>query len=171
MLFVAVDPGLSGACAVLGHDRLRALFDIPTMPDPSVGDGAMVQRKVDGRELVKLLRQHCPAGEPVWSVVESVRVMGGQNNAMQTQGSLLRTLGAVEAVLECLGWPPEYVAPQTWKRHFGLVNAKWTDTERKRHALECARRLYPACALIARAKDHNRAEALLMAHHAQQVMA
>jgi hypothetical protein len=146
---------------VLDHNGLRAVFDIPVMPIPGVGPKAMVQSKVDARALVKLLRQHCPAGEAVRSVIEGVNVMGGKDNAVQTQGSLLRTLGAIETVLECLGWAPGYANPQTWKRFFGLIDSKLTDTaQRKRKALECARRLYPQCNEIARAKDHNREDAI-----------
>lgn len=171
MIVVSIDPGLSGACAVLDHKGLLAVFDLPTMQDPSVGPAAKVQTKVDGRALVRLLRHHCPAAEPVQSVVEAVRVMGGKDNAVQTQGSLLRTLGTVETVLECLGWPPEYANPMTWKRYFGLVDSELTATQRKTKALECARRLYPGRNEIARAKDHNRAESLLIAHWYREVRA
>lgn len=164
MIVIAFDPGLTGAGAVLDHNGLRAVFDMPVMPIPGVGPKAMVQSKVDGRALVRLLRQHCPAGEAVRSVIEGVNVMGGKDNAVQTQGSLLRTLGAIETVLEVLGWAPSYANPQTWKRFFGLVDSKLSASQRKRAALECARRLYPQCNEIARAKDHNRAESILIAH-------
>ena len=171
MIVLAIDPGLSGACSVLDHNGLRAVFDLPTMPIPGVGPKAMIQNKVDGRTLVKVLRQHCPAGEPVKAVIEAVNVMGGKDNAVQTQGSLLRTLGAVETVLECLGWAPEYANPQTWKRFFGLIDSELTPAQRKAKALQCARRLYPQCNEIARAKDHNRAEAMLIAHWFREVRA
>jgi hypothetical protein len=171
MIVIGIDPGLSGACSVLDHNGLRAVFDLPVMPIPGVGPKAMIQNKVDGRALVKLLRQHCPPGEAVQSVIEAVNVMGGKNNAVQTQGSLLRTLGAIEAVLECLGWAPEYANPQTWKRHFGLIDSELSDAQRKAKAMQCARRLYPQCNEIARAKDHNRAESILIAHWWQGVKA
>lgn len=171
MVVVAVDPGLTGACAVLDHKGVRAVFDLPTMQDPSVGPAARVQTKVDGRSLVRLLRQHCPAGESVHAVLEAVRVMGGKDNAVQTQGSLLRTLGTVETVLECLGWAPEYVSPQTWKRFFGLIDSELKPAQRKAKSLQCARRLYPFCPDIGLAKFHNRAEAILLAHWFREVKA
>lgn len=176
MIVVAVDPGLSGACAVLDQNGLRALFDLPTMADPIAGPAAKIRTKIDGRALVRLLRQHCPAGEPVRSVLEAIRPMapkkdGGKDHTAQSQGSLLRTLGAIETVLECLGWAPAYAAPQTWKRHFGLIGADLKPAERKRKSLEVARRLYPQCNEIARAKDHNRAESLLIGHYFRQVNA
>lgn len=164
-LVLGIDPGLTGACAVIDHNGLRAVFDLPTMPIPGVGPKAMVQRKLDAHALCRLLLQHCPASEGKPTVViESVSTMGGKNNAVQTQGSLLRTLGALESVVECLRFPVNYAAPQTWKRFYGLIDSELTDTERKRKAMECARRLYPTCAEIGRAKDHNRAESILLAH-------
>ena len=165
MLVVGCDPGLSGACAVRERNGLRAVFDLPTMPIPGVGPKALVQRKIDGRALLKLLMQHCPPTEakPV-IVIEAVGTMGGANNAVQTQGSLLRTLGAIETVAECMAWRVEYAQPMTWKRWFNLVDSKLSVQERKALALATARRLYPDCRDIARAKDHNRAESMLLAH-------
>lgn len=65
---------------------------------------AKTQRKLDGRAFCALLLKACPAAEGKPTVViEAVATMGGQNNAVQTQGSLLRTLGAAETVPECLG--------------------------------------------------------------------
>lgn len=165
MIVVSFDPGLTGAGAVLDHNGLRAVFDIPTMPIPGVGPKALVQRKLDAHALCRILLEQCPAAEGKPKVViEAVGTMGGKNNSVQTQGSLLRTLGALEAVVECLGFPVDYAAPQTWKRFFGLIDSELSSTERKAKALEVARRLYPCCADIGRAKDHNRAESILIAH-------
>ena len=168
MLIVGIDPGLTGACAVVGHNGLQDVFDLPTMPIPGVGPKAMVQRKIDGRALLNLLQKACPAaeGKPTF-VIEAVGTMGGANNAVQTQGSLLRSLGAIETVAECLLCKVVYVAPQSWKRTFGLIDPLVKQAPRKARALETARRSYPACAALGRAKDHNRAEAILIAHYAR----
>lgn len=169
MIVAAIDPGLTGACTVLDHNGLRAVFDLPTMADPVAGPAAKIKSKIDGRALVRLLRQHCPVGEPVRAVIETIRPMppkrdGGKDQTAQSQGSLLRTFGAIENTLECLGWRPEYVPPQTWKRYFGLIDSELSTAQRKAKAVQCARRLYPQCNEIARAKDHNRAESILIAH-------
>jgi crossover junction endodeoxyribonuclease RuvC len=164
MVVVSIDPGLTGACAVIDHNGLRALFDLPTMPIPGVGLDAMVKSKIDGKAFAGLLREHIHVGESAQAVIEAVGTMGGKNNAIQTQGSLLRSLGAIEAVIECCRIPLSYAHPQTWKRTFGLIDSKLSDTKRKAKAMQCARRLYPTCGQISRAKDHNRAEALLIGH-------
>ncbi|APW38468.1 hypothetical protein RD110_15715 [Rhodoferax koreense] len=173
MIVVSIDPGLTGACAVLGHNGLRAVFDLPTMKIPNIGPKAMVQNKIDGRALCSLLLQHCPAAEGTPTVViEAVGTMGGANNAVQTQGSLLRSLGAIETVAECLKFPVVYANPQTWKRWYGLIQngalTELTASQRtaaaKRKAMDTARALFPGCAEISRAKDHNRAESILLGH-------
>lgn len=122
------------------------------------GDG-MVTRKIDGRALVELLRRHTVPGEPVQVFLEQVGTMGGKNNAVQTQGSLMRTLGAIEAVLECLRMPPQMVYPQKWKAFYAL-------DKNKAAALAKARLLYPAMSgtSLKLAKHHNRAESILIAH-------
>lgn len=172
MLFIGIDPGLRGAVSVLDHNGLRAVFDLPVMKDPIAGPNAKIQRKIDSHTLAALLLNSCPAseGKPT-AVIEAVATMGDKNNSVQSQGSLLRTLGALEAVLECLGWAPTYVRPQAWKKFYGLINADQTDTQRKRASLECARRLYPVCGDLARAADHNRSEAILLAHYLMRRMA
>lgn len=162
MIIISIDPGLTGACSVLDHNGLRAVFDLPTMKIPGVGPTAMVQKKIDGAAFKALLLKHCPAGESVRAVIEAVGTMGGANNAVQTQGSLLRSLGAIETVLECLGLKPVYAHPQTWKKAFGLIDSNLSDRERKAKAMDCARRLYPQCAEFSRVRDHNRAESALI---------
>ena len=72
MIVLGIDPGLTGACTVLGHSKLLAVFDIPTMPIPGVGPKALVKSKVDGLALKTKLLELCPAGEPISAVVEAV---------------------------------------------------------------------------------------------------
>lgn len=166
MIVIGIDPGLTGACAVMDHNGVRAVFDLPIMKAPDVGPDAMVQNKIDGRALCQLLLKHCPASEGKPHVIlEKVGTMGGKNNAVQTQGALLRTLGAVETVLECLNYKIQYVAPQSWKKRFGLKSEK-------SKSLETARRLHPeVLAELKRVKDHNRAEAVLLAHYGRMEVA
>ncbi|MDZ7892349.1 MAG: hypothetical protein U5L73_11405 [Rhodoferax sp.] len=176
MIVISIDPGLTGACSIIDHNGLRAVFDLPTMPIPGVGPAALVKCKLDGVAFKNLLLKHCPAGESARAVIEAVGTMGGKNNAIQTQGSLLRTLGAIETVLELLGLKPTYAHPQTWKRYFGLIESstfgpKATPTQMKAKSLATARRLYPHCTEFKRARDHNRAESALLGHWMQKELA
>lgn len=163
MRVIGVDPGLTGGCAILDGSGVRALFPVPTMLIPGIGPTAKVKRKVDGRAFCALLLQHCPPaeGKPTF-VLEAVGTMGGKNNSVQSQGSLLRSLGALETVAECLNWPVVYVPALTWKRFYGLIDPNLKDSQRKAKALQTTRTLYPA-AHLPLAADHNKAEAILLA--------
>lgn len=162
MISIGIDPGLSGAVAFVDH-RSCVVEDLPTVALPGNG---LVTRKIDGRAFAELLRRYTVAGEPVQVFLEQVSTMGGKNNAVQTQGSLMRTLGAIEAVLECMRMPPKMVYPQKWKGWYGLIDPDTTTAKKKGAALTKARELYPSIAktTLRLADHHNRAEALLIAH-------
>lgn len=170
MITVGIDPGLTGALAFIGRGSVH-IEDIPTLPVPG---GGLVSRRIDGRRLAEIVRHHCPADAAVLVCCEAVGVMGGQNNAVQTQGSLLRSLGAIEAVFDVLRWPCVMVSARAWQKHFGLIGKKAEKRERGTlpAAILTARTLYPNAAhQLQRVKDHNRAEALLIAHFGMGSMA
>lgn len=149
---IGIDPGLSGAISFVS-ERGCVVEDLPTMPLPGNG---LITKKIDGRALAQLIRRHVPIGDVAMVFCEQVNTMGGKNNAVQTQGSLMRTLGAIEAVLECMGMAPTMLSPQKWKRFYGL------DSDKK-NSLAAARALYED-APLSLAKHHNRAEAMLIGH-------
>jgi crossover junction endodeoxyribonuclease RuvC len=158
MIILGIDPGITGAVAAIDRAGWPQIYDLPTTPLPGAG---LVRRRIDGRALIEILRALVPPGEVAQVHVEQVGAMGGKNNATQTVFSLGRTLGAIEALCEAARWPIAMVQPKAWKEFYGLGKDKGA-------ALELARRLYPD-APLPRMKDHNRAEALLIAHRARQL--
>jgi len=72
------------------------------------------------------------------------------------------TYGMLKAVsLLATNEPPEFVAPQRWKSYFRLIS------EDKAASRGLALRLWPDQEhVLTRVKDHNRAEAMLIAHWA-----
>jgi len=160
---IGIDPGLTGGvAAVYPHDRHCAVRTLPTTP---LAGGGLVKNRIQARDLMLMLRELAPADYAVAVYLEHVQTMGGQNNAVQTQGSLMRTLGAIEAALDIWRITPKIVTPQAWKKHFGLKRAKKeTDSAWKARSLAVARKLYPNADLPL-AGDHNKAEALLIAHY------
>ncbi len=109
---------------------------------------SFVPRRIDGRALALLIRQHASQGEPLRVYCERVQAPmrgGSGNSAIQAEGSLMRTLGAIEAVCDVLCASPELVLPQTWQAFYGLVG-KGVEL-RERGALPAATRkaleLYP----------------------------
>ena len=156
MIIIGIDPGLTGACSFIDtRTKACSVHDLPTMPLPGNG---LIKRKIDGLALAQLLRVHAPVDEDAASFLEQVGAMGSKNNAVQTQVSLGRSLGAIEAVLECFRRPPAMLHPQTWKKRFGLGSDKAL-------ARQIAVSLYPMLAEdLKLVKHHNRAEAVLIAH-------
>jgi hypothetical protein len=163
---VGIDPGLDGAIAFIRDEHLLTIEDMPTRELPV---GEFISRRVDGGGLFDLLTRHC-GDDDVRVFVELVRVLphgGAKNNSAQIQGSLVRTLGAIEAVCDVFGAPATLVTPQQWQAHFGLVSKdrEFRTKGALPEAVQTARRLYPRAApLLARVKDHNRGESLLIAH-------
>jgi crossover junction endodeoxyribonuclease RuvC len=176
VIVVGIDPGLSGAIAAI-NTRTGGVV-IEDMPTKETGAGGTVQRRIDGRALAVMLRRLAPADEVgdkgPFVVCELVHAIAGKRDGqggMQQMGSLMRTLGAVEAVLDAMQFESTYVRPQGWRPIYGGSLKVDEPDQRKRveaqkkAARELAMRMYPAAQdLLKRVKDHNRAEALLIAH-------
>lgn len=155
MILLGVDLGLDGAIARVESRGASAIEDIPTFALRSKG---MVKRAIAPVELMAVLRGLVPAGEKALAVVEEVHTFPSNKNAPQAGGSLMETKGCVRAVLALAGIEAHWVDPQAWKALYGL-NAS------KEASLGIARTLYPELQhRLTRKLDHNRAEALLLAH-------
>lgn len=152
MIIIGIDPGLTGAIAFVDSRGTCAIEDLPTIALPGAG---MIKRRIDGKALADIVRRFVPAGEKAYATVEDVQARGG--SAIQTMGSMMRSVGAIETVIEMLRLPIHPVTPQAWKKHYGLKADKSA-------SLATARALYPS-APLSLAKHHNRAEALLIAHY------
>lgn len=169
MIAIAIDIGLTGAVAFVSHQGTCKVFDMPTAEDRK-------GRRVDARALLDMIRANAPIGEPLLVGFEDVRPRfqgnsHGATNTMHSQGSMMRTRGAIEAVLDIVKLTPQAITPQTWKAFFGLKGVGKTEptlakaqTAKKRAALDVARSLYPDAELHLQ-KHHNRAEAVLIGHY------
>lgn len=168
VIHLGIDIGLTGAICALGPDSLQ-LEDMPTTPK---GDA------IDAFALAQLIRRLVPATEACQAVIEDVRPrpMGNANahgNSMHSQGSLMRSRGAVEATLQILRIPTIVVQPQTWKREFGLLRKPGLDGKREPVDKDAARLfaigLWPhlGASGLHLKKHHNRADAALLARFGQ----
>lgn len=156
---IGLDIGLTGAIAAITEGRGARVFDLPTTP------ASETHRRLDGRALILMVRELVPADLAAVAYMEDVQPRpmgngGAHGNTMHSQGSLMRSRGIIEAVFDIARIPLETVRPQAWKRHFALIRAA------KDESLHVAKRLYPGSAGdLARKRDHNRAEAILIAHY------
>lgn len=156
MIAIGIDPGLTGAIALVDMSRgLLEVADMPTSPN-GLKSGSM-RRWVAAHGLVDLMREwatrHRLAAEYVAVAME--RPIPMPTLPAQTVACQFDTVGAIRGVLAARGWPLTMVEPRAWKGRYGLK----ADKDESRAA---CRRLYPA-APIERVRDHNRAEAILIA--------
>lgn len=151
MIALGIDIGITGAMCAVDSTRSASIEDLPVTEDAA-------GKRIAGRKLLDLVRAMVPPGHSALAVLEDVRPRPGPNTA-HTMGSLMGTRRAIEAVLDVAGIRIVAVQPQTWKRFYALGADKG-------EALQKARTMYPALAhMLKRQKDHNRAEALLIAHY------
>jgi crossover junction endodeoxyribonuclease RuvC len=148
MRILGVDPGVKGGLAII------ELADMPVVVDaidiPTIGSGA--KERVDVIDIstwVALLR-------PAFAFIERAQAMPRQGASSGFKFG--RATGAIEAAIALSGLPVEIVEPSVWKRALRLPG-KDKEAARQR-ALE----LFPgAHSLLARKRDHGRAEAILIA--------
>jgi crossover junction endodeoxyribonuclease RuvC len=155
---VGIDPGVTGAFAVLDHDG--ALIGVEDLPIAEYHSTRWVDAARFTSRLFALL-----SGKPARAFIEQTHAMPGMGSKASSSKGL--TLGSVLAGVQMAQVSIELVSPATWKRALGLIAPKSTDIDRKRASLSRARLLYPV-APLEREKDHNRAEALLIAHWARE---
>lgn len=158
-IFVGVDPGLSGAIGVIkatgvfteGRDEVE-VWDLPI-----IGEGPA--KCVDGDALFLDLEEARTNGEGVWHCVaalERAQVMHKPGKLANLKKGL--THGQCLSVLQILGARIYTPAPGSWKRDMGLIG------KGKEGSRELAMRLFPDLRdELRRKKDHDRAEALLLA--------
>jgi len=148
---IGIDPGLTGAIALLRNGEFAEVFDMPTS-----GRGVGGKQDINHPELARILREMPPCSayvEHVWGF--------NKGNVKQSSASgfhLGKTVGALHMGLACYGMPLELVTPQKWKKSLGLIG---TDKDAARTR---AIQLFPN-APLSRKKDIGRADALLIALH------
>jgi crossover junction endodeoxyribonuclease RuvC len=151
MMIVGVDPGLTGAIALVGGERGRSLIEVMDMPTRRAGKAKSLELDVDALQyalgvarvrsrVLVLERQSAAPGQGVSSVF-----------ALGEQYGILRGMALA------LGFRVELVNPAVWKAAMRLG----ADKERSRQA---AMKAWPGDEVFfGRVKDHGRAEAALLA--------
>jgi len=154
-MYIGVDPGLSGALAVLDHaGAFVGAYDTPVL---TLRTSRGTRSEYDVPGMVALLAPYAGAGLHV--VIEESQAMPGQGvRSMFTTGY---GYGLWLGILAALAIPYTPVRPVVWKKAFGLGK----DKEAARLK---AQQIFPSADLRLR-KHHGRAEALLLAHYGGQV--
>ena len=146
-MIIGIDPGLDGGIAILNGSHIELLETVPTETK-----GGFIKRQVDAQKLSNILRVYTDA------VCYLERVASRPGQGVGSVFSFGDTYGAIRGVLAALNIPTYYVLPQTWKKSLNIST--------KEDSLRTVKELYPL--LKMRKKDHNMAEALLIALYGKQ---
>ncbi len=151
MKIIGIDPGLSGAIAVLEDIKVLSLFEMPVM-----AEGKKNKRQLNSAQLVNIIKENTNEDEEVAVIVEQVNAMPGQG--VTSMFNFGQTFGAIKGVCAALGLPIFFVRPSKWKKHFELINSS-KDASRTK-VIE----MYPSFSKqLAKKKDVNKSDAILIA--------
>ena len=151
MRIIGIDPGLSGAVAILDKLKIFDLFDMPIM-----AEGKKNKNQLNIAQLVKIIRSHILTNDDTFVIVEQVSAMPGQG--VTSMFNFGQTFGAIKGICASLNLPIFYVRPNKWKKHFELINAS-KDASRTK-VIE----MYPSISdRLRKKKDVNKADAILIA--------
>jgi hypothetical protein len=148
MRVLGVDPGISGALAIV-----EAINGVPMLVDaidmPSSGTGA--KARVDIIAAAQWIAKHAPST----AYVERAQAFPGQGAS--SGFSYGRATGSIETVVALCSIPMTIIEASGWKRRLHLPGKD------KEAARQRALQLFPSQhALLARKRDHGRAEAALL---------
>tara|TARA_A100001011_G_C13919399_1_gene678479 strand:+ start:195 stop:686 length:492 start_codon:yes stop_codon:yes gene_type:complete len=153
MKVIGIDPGLSGAIAVLEDKKVLGIFDMPVM-----AEGKKNKRQLNSAQLVNVIKSNINQGEEISVVVEQVNAMPGQG--VTSMFNFGQTFGAIKGVCAALKLPIYFVRPSKWKKHFELINSSKDSSRTK--VIE----MYPTLSdQLAKKKDVNKSDAILIARY------
>ena len=151
MIVVGIDPGLSGAIAILENNKVLNIFDMPVM-----AEGKKNKRQLNSAQLVNIIKDSTKPDAEKAVVVEQVNAMPGQG--VTSMFNFGQTFGAIKGVCAALELPIFFVRPSKWKKHFELINSSKDSSRTK--VIE----MYPSLSSqLAKKKDVNKSDAILIA--------
>lgn len=184
MLYIGIDPGISGAIAFLNFlpgGSIDVWFE--DMPVLKVAGSTRVRSEYDEDAIASKLRSGVAkaGGGPVLVAIEVQSAMPNFRAKKQQPGepagkpeahsigvsssfAIGTGWGVLRGVCGGLGLPRVFVSPRTWKAKLMRDCPKEKDA-----SIAVAKRMFPQSAEhLARKKDHARAEALLIAEYARR---
>jgi crossover junction endodeoxyribonuclease RuvC len=146
-MIIGIDPGLSGGLAIISGSQIELLETLPT--EKRTG---FIKRQIDAQKLSNILRVY----PDTVCYLEKVASRPGQG--VGSVFSFGDTYGTIRGVLGALNIPTYHVTPQRWKKELKISS--------KEDSLKASFDLFSG--LKFKKKDHNIAEALLIAYYGQK---
>ena len=148
---IGIDPGLSGAIAILEDKKVVSLHDMPVMPE-----GKKNKRQLNSAQLVNIIKNNSENEDEIVVVVEQVNAMPGQG--VTSMFNFGQTFGAIKGLCAALELPIFFIRPSKWKKYFDLINSS-KDLSRTK-VIE----MYPSLSnQLSKKKDVNKSDAILIA--------
>jgi len=173
VIIIGVDPGVTGAFAAVNTEtKSVAFFDMPTF---KVKSGKKNKSDYDVPAIAAWLGKF--SENPRSAVFTGLHVVIEKQQAMPpalhgrpqgnvSTGMVMYGYGILIGVLGAIGIPFDRVAPRSWKAKM-LKDLP----DGKESSVLCAKQMFPQAAdQLSRKKDHNRAEALLIAAYGQRYL-
>ena len=153
MKIIGIDPGLSGAIAVLEDKKVLGIYEMPVM-----AEGKKNKRQLNSAQLVDIIKNNIIESEEIAVVVEQVNAMPGQG--VTSMFNFGQTFGAIKGVCAALELPIFFVRPSKWKKYFDLINSSKDSSRTK--VIE----MYPSLSSqLTKKKDVNKSDAILIARY------
>ena len=95
MKIIGIDPGLSGAIAVMHDKKVMNMYDMPVM-----AEGKKNKRQLNSSQLVNIIKENINEDEDTIVVVEQVNAMPGQG--VTSMFNFGQTFGAIKGVCAAL---------------------------------------------------------------------
>ena len=95
MKIIGIDPGLSGAIAVMHDKKVINMYDMPVM-----AEGKKNKRQLNSSQLVNIIKENIHEDEETIVVVEQVNAMPGQG--VTSMFNFGQTFGAIKGVCAAL---------------------------------------------------------------------
>jgi crossover junction endodeoxyribonuclease RuvC len=150
MKYLGVDCGIHGGLAIVeingdAAPQVRAAIDVPTV-------GVKAKERIDVIALQEWLLQH----GPTHAFIERAQAMPRQGSSSGFKYG--RAVGAIETTIMLCGIPVEIVEASGWMKYFHLRGGD------KEGARQLAMQRFPSAHnLLARRRDHNKADGILIA--------
>jgi len=156
MIIFGIDPGVSGAIAVLKNGRIVEVYEMPTMID-----GKKNKKQVNGAEVTNIINKESNNEKNIKIVIEHVTAMPGQG--VTSMFNFGQSFGVIKGISAALRLPIHFVRPVKWKKYFNLINTN-KDASRTK-VIE----IFPyISSKISRKKDSNKADSILIAKYFEE---
>ena len=104
MRIIGIDPGLSGAIAILDGLKIFDMFDMPVM-----SEGKKNKNQLNSAQLVNIIKGHILSNDDTFVIVEQVSAMPGQG--VTSMFNFGQTFGAIKGICAAMNLPIFYVRP------------------------------------------------------------